>query len=208
MLRLKENEAGFDPNALGFPGVKACHAIVYETTKGLFGLHNFGGAGIDQVEPKTRAFASFVNESDILHGEPVRIYSGLNSTHRGGHESWRLEMLAFVPVLRFKGEVVKIVLTKHLGKQDNVYIEFNREPGSFCSIRYKRWSKMEEPGGEIPVGGDQVLKCINRRGDEYKVEAGRGVTKLASVIRTRSNKGQIHSVDRHDMEVLTFKEPG
>jgi hypothetical protein len=37
---LGTNEIGFDPDVLGFPSVKTCQAIVYETATGLYGLHD------------------------------------------------------------------------------------------------------------------------------------------------------------------------
>lgn len=61
MQYLGTNEIGFDPDVLGFPSVKTCQAIVYETATGLYGLHD--ALGNPAAFPaKCSAFAQFVQE--------------------------------------------------------------------------------------------------------------------------------------------------
>jgi hypothetical protein len=175
MLHLFNNQVGFDAHTLGFPSVTGCNAIVYQTTQGLYGLHNYGGSGEDQREGRAMAFAQFVQKVSMTHATYARnLYSVINSTHRytpGDLESkakWEAELRTIALHLNFKGTLHLIGLQAHLinkatkGK-DSVYIQFDRNAqANGCDIRYKKWSRMQETRTEDRPDNLEELKINSK----------------------------------------------
>jgi hypothetical protein len=60
VVYLSENEVGFDPTDIGFPTIRGCHAILYVTAGGLFGIHNYGGDNPAQFQERAAVFRDFV----------------------------------------------------------------------------------------------------------------------------------------------------
>jgi hypothetical protein len=150
MLQLFNNHVGFDRNALGFPSVDSCNAIVYQTRQGLCGLHNYGGDSPQQYESRAAAFTAFIQQCNMLHMDQSRsLYSVINSTKRYDctkqvtRQLWVAEMRAFSTSLNFTGTVHLIALKAHLDGGP-VYIQYDlNNNGDGCDVSYKKYSKIE-----------------------------------------------------------------
>jgi hypothetical protein len=113
VLYLSENEVGFDPTDLGFPSIGGCHAVVYVTANGLFGLHNFGGAERDVWPGRSAVFANFVKNHAGYRGAGKLLYGvcyATGGTSRGYGDTapkkiWTEELAAFAKALDYRGEI-------------------------------------------------------------------------------------------------------
>lgn len=148
MRYLGNNHVGFDPAALGFPSIKACQAVVYQTSFGLFGFHDMKGAGGAEVDKaKAQAFAQFVQENGINHGAlGQRLYGVINQTEQYGTDQagladWSTMLLGVAKALAFKGPIFRHRIVTHVDKGDSVYVRFDLA-GAGCRISWRRWSKM------------------------------------------------------------------
>jgi hypothetical protein len=164
MLHLFNNQVGFSKYELGFPSVDSCNAIVYQTSHGLCGLHNYGGDSPFQFKARAAAFLSFVQECNIGHNAHGKnLYSVINKRYKPEDQDlrsiWIREMKAFAEELKFHGDVHLIALQKHLDGGP-VYIQYNRnEHGRDCTIGYKKYSKMiEERTPNKPAGLGELKK--------------------------------------------------
>src|SRR5262245_3841932 len=109
---LSENEVGFDQTELGFPSISGCHAIVYATTNGLFGFHNYGGDARDQWPGRSAAFASFVDNHAGGPGAGRLLYGlcFLTGAQSRGYpepkkQEWTSELVALANALGYDGEI-------------------------------------------------------------------------------------------------------
>ncbi|MBV9782309.1 MAG: hypothetical protein JO264_00675 [Acidisphaera sp.] len=148
MQYLGNNHVGFDPAALGFPSIKGCQAIVYQTQAGIFGFHDMkasGGATADNA--KAQAFAAFVQSVAMNHAtQALQIYGVINREEQyldtaGGQTEWRDCLLGVATALNFNGHIYQVRINSHVNKGDSLYVRFD-VAGNQSTIRYKRWSKM------------------------------------------------------------------
>lgn len=165
MVYVGNNHVGFDANALGFPSILGCQAVVYQTTQGLFGFHDMKGGGVveglvsqtDIDSAKAAAFAQFVQGTNIPHQAHARqIYGVINQTQQYGTDqegvtAWQTMLLGVAAALGFNGPIYGYRVTKHVGKADSIYVRFDAV-GTECTISFKRWSKMElDPNNTIAL---------------------------------------------------------
>jgi hypothetical protein len=155
MKYLNTNDVGFDRTSIGFPSVKTCMAIVYQTIWGLFGFHD--ALGNDrQFGLKGEAFQSFVqnvaqnhqNSGDcliaVINGEERFFKDG------NGRQLWSQQLQLIAELLRFRGPIWGVRLSGHIGQvvlpgnvsNDSAYIRFDYEKGR-SKVSYKTMAKME-----------------------------------------------------------------
>ncbi|WP_174502031.1 hypothetical protein [Acidiphilium sp. C61] len=145
MKYLGTNEVGFDRFNLGFPSVKTCQAIVYQTSFGLFGFHD----ALTNKVPFTRkceAFRTFVQNLSVPHTEFAECLIGvITSTERftlNDRAGWATQLFEVARHLAFKGAIYGVRLTKHIANNDSAYIRYDYEPKR-SKISYKTWGKMD-----------------------------------------------------------------
>ncbi len=209
MLYLGNNHIGFDTQALGFPSIKACQAVVYQTRQGLYGFHDMKGGGGDDVDlAKATAFAQWVQGHDITHAaNALQIYGVINRTHQYGADSngmaaWRTMLVKVATALNFTGPIHGFRVDSHVAKNDSIYVRYDVH-GTQCTIRYKRWSKMDfdttaklalqanvqqELGKTSPYGSPAQYTAKNPYADLYAVKhKGKTPNTLAS------DEGKLHT---------------
>ncbi|HEU4631451.1 MAG TPA: hypothetical protein VFS08_16985 [Gemmatimonadaceae bacterium] len=146
MLYLAEREVGFDLDAIGFPSIDGCHAVVLQTESGLYGFHNFGGSGTSSFAERSQAFATFVSQHFVAKGLPIHLYGTCFRNKRGYADpdklkAWKEEMKAFAAALGYKGPVsgYNLDLTGYGAK--SAYVEYRRGPKG-CTVHCKPWVEM------------------------------------------------------------------
>jgi hypothetical protein len=153
LVYLKENEVGFDQNDIGFPSISGCHAIVYVTANGLFGIHNFGGADQASWADRSAVFANFVTNHPPGPGTGRHLYgvcyaTGANSRGYGLQAPkavWTRELAAFAMALGYGGPISGYDLVNR-GIPPSVYVLFHNV-GSTCVIQVKAWTDNDATRG-------------------------------------------------------------
>ena len=153
MRFLDTNQIGFDAQALGFPSVKSCQALVYQTDVGLFGFHA-SSSSLPVHRKKCDAFAQFVQNRSLVHAPPTgnargKCVIGVITRYerfgdkQGTKDNWGDELIAFADSLGFTGHVYGIQVDSHVDKNESIYVRFDWSHYFRCNVRYKRWTKME-----------------------------------------------------------------
>lgn len=162
MKYLMEHEAGFDPEAIGFPSIMGCHAIVFQTAVGLWGYHNAGGSGSDKFAPRSRLFQTFIENHFLAAGKGVCLYgcTFVSNNKRGysgtAKDSWKAELKQFAKTLGYKGAVRGYDLAKSLnGQDDSAYVEF-RKTGASCNVYVKKWDDGGLAREEVKTLGERM----------------------------------------------------
>jgi len=178
MRYLGNNHIGFDSTALGFPSIKGCQAIVYQTSQGLYGFHDmkaWGGKPVDEAKSKT--FALFVQGLNIPHEEhAVCLYGVINQTEQYGSDDkgikdWKGMLLLVTKALKFKGPIYGYRVTEHITKGESVYVRFDKEDTK-CRISYKRWSKMDYDESSQLELDPKHQQVVYRKSEKKKPEYG------------------------------------
>jgi hypothetical protein len=140
MQYLLEHEYGYDTDAIGFPSISGCHAIVYQTTGGLFGFHNAGGSAEDTWATRAQGFAGFV-QKHLGNGSGLQLYgcSFVGDNRRGYTmgkvmKHWKEELKEVAAVLGYKGKIRGYDLAA-TGIEDpaSAYVEYQAADGQ-CDI--------------------------------------------------------------------------
>jgi hypothetical protein len=140
-----EHEFGFSNDRLGFPSIKACRAIVYQTSNGLFGFHNYGGSAPNQWDGRAQEFASFVTGHPLGNTPGFNLYVTTFAAEGSGYGSlaeWKGEAKAFAKALKYKGTRSGFNLSNTY-KNVSAYVEYRRV-GSVCIIMADAWN--DDPG--------------------------------------------------------------
>jgi hypothetical protein len=157
MQYLGTNEVGFDRNALGFPSVKTCQAIVYETASGLYGFHD-ALTNPATFTAKCAAFQQFVQEVSINHKWLAICIIGVITREQrfklAQVDNWKAQLLEVASHLNFQGDIWGARLQERVGDDDSAYIRFDRLDHTSmakppCKVSFKTWSKMDL-GDETP----------------------------------------------------------
>ena len=170
MKYLATNEIGFDAASLGFPSVKTCQAIVYETTVGLFGFHD----ALSNATIFTRrcdSFRQFVQGYAINHATQSRSIIGVITREQRFYKTtesvaaWKAQLVEVATVLGFTGDIWGVRLEEHVGKDDSTYMRFDVAPVR-CKVSYKRWKKMDFEDRDLPkdVTTHALLKPVSFEG--------------------------------------------
>jgi hypothetical protein len=147
-LYLNERELGFDPTTIGFPSIDSCMAIVYVTSTGLFGYHNYGGSGNNAWADRVNAFTQYF-QNHFLRGEGTRLY-GVTYVDRRGYSlpvttSWTGELTAFASGFGYNGKIRGYNLSGS-GIQPSAYVEF-RKVADKCEMWVKKWADADKTDG-------------------------------------------------------------
>lgn len=192
MKYLMENEAGFDPDSIGFPSIQGCHAIVYQTSVGLWGYHNFGGSGASAFKKRANLFRDFVEDHFIAAGTGECLYGctfvGNNARGYSGSPSasWKKELKQFAIALDYKGSIMGFDLsTKLTNNADSAYVEY-RKSGAKCRIYVKKWSDEGIVRSDVTTSGRRM--------------------NLRKIVGSRPNKKQTTAVDTSGLTLVKARK--
>ena len=146
MIWLAEREVGFDINAIGFPSIDGCHAVVLLTDTGMWGFHNFGGSGASSFAERSQSFASFVSQHFLTRGIAKHLYGTAFHNKRGWSgadklAAWKDEMRAYAAALGYSGKVSGYNLDDTGYGAKSAYVEYRRN-GKVCDVFCKAWPEM------------------------------------------------------------------
>ena len=163
LIYLSENQYGFSRTRLGFPSISGCRAIVYQTSRGLFGFHQASGAFSDNFARFGKKFAGFVSGHSQGAGHDRTPHSGLNmyvaaKVGMGGSYSFGkevsehlAEIKAFASALRFPGQVSSYNLSTNWSGP-GVYVEVKVTAG-VCEMFANPWVEHHDESHTGPVDG-------------------------------------------------------
>jgi len=142
---LAEHEVAFDTQTVGFPSLDGCLGLVYQTTRGLFGYHIYGGNNSSAGDRAT-LFAAFVDS----HGtgqQGTRLYGVCFVGKRGWlpsdgfskdkKQAWKQELAIYAAALGYTGKVSGYDLSKKYAAA-SAYAEFRRV-GDKSELWVRKW---------------------------------------------------------------------
>lgn len=196
MIYLLEHEIGFDPNCIGFPSIQGCHAVVYQTSAGLYGFHIAGGSANGDWAANANVFRQFIDGHGGLNHPGTRLYgvTFVGNNQRGYslsvRDNWKGELQQIASALGYTGKISGYDLFKTLGNNTSAYVEFQAR-GPKCKLYIRRWAH------------DQTTKVPNTNPDNHKIRIrppGQVPTlgPLASVI-TSLDRGQLTHVHKEQL---------
>jgi hypothetical protein len=179
MRCLIENELGYHASHMGFPSIRGCHAIVFVTASGLYGLHNYGGDNPDQWNDRADAFASFMTTHPGWRGGVTALYgvcfaTPVNNSARGYGTSpkinWKAELSKFAEKLQFAGTIWGYDLAGS-GCAPPCYVDFINVGNTSCVISAKAWNKDHANPGANTHPADHKLMRRPPNGIGYTIQA-------------------------------------
>lgn len=200
MIYLDERQVGFHSAVLGFPSIDGCHAIVLQTTEGLFGMHIVGGErapeGADPGwDSRAKAFAAYV-KSHLSKGTPVRLWGTCFRSSKRGYKDvkldhWKNEMKAHAKALKFKGPVSGYDLSTapNWPGTDSAYVEYRRVFDK-CFVGVKPWHTYQKQSGDASAITDKVnRKTTSTSGGVDVITGGKnhtiGLTSIGGSVGVR-----------------------
>lgn len=200
MKYLMEHEMAFDAQQLGFPSIQGCHAIVYQTSAGLYGFHVAGGSGDNRWAGNARLFAQFINGHGGTAHSASRLYgaSFIGNNQRGYAVSafsvkeyrrkWKAELVTFSSAIGYSGKISGYDLHKSFAAGNpSAYVEY-RVNGDKCDMYVRQWAH-----------GDASPRVANAAPLDHKQKTGgsienQGITNLANVVSQVNVAGlaQVH----------------
>jgi hypothetical protein len=197
------NHIAFDQQSLAFPSIKGCQAVCFHAHGGLYGFHDYkgaGGAGVDSE--KAAAFAAWAGingTGDITQGQAL--YGVINQEHQysrdtAGEQAWQTMLLGVATALNFTGPIYGVRITSHVGKSDSLYVRCDLAGGQ-VQISWKRWSKMESAGNELNPDDQALLRPA--KSAEIDPSLIRADTRPYVAESVKDNEYQpVHAVRRRD----------
>lgn len=195
------NQCGWDNQTIGFHSISGCTGIVVCTDQWVAGWHVGGGAGV-QLTGTNQSKAQFLGSAFVdymrqqinpnpwpAHGVPnsVKLYS-VHVNQPG----WQPAIADFAALIGYQGPVRGLELRGKVGT-DSVDVVITRI-GDACHFEYKRTSKMTHVKLDDDELAGHVVKTV--RGGAIDPVRTQDIvnreSRSATVIRTRSNKGQMH----------------
>lgn len=154
---LGTNEVGLSKTALGFPSVKTCQAIVYQTDTHLYGFHD-ALASNAVFTKKAEAFRDFVQAHALNHQGQGRCIIGVITAgerfgeNKQGKADWSHQLVEVAGLLGFTGAIWGARVKEFINKGDSSYFrfDFGRDRAKRCMLSYQTWSKMEFSGTVLP----------------------------------------------------------
>lgn len=147
MKYLMESDMAFDLTGLGFPSVKGCLALVYQTTRGLYGAH-WTQCNQENQGYNAELFRDFVRTHAGGSPTATRLYGVTFVSERyanNKYSEWRTEMGIFAEKLGFTGRTSGYDLTKSFpGGNRSAYVEYNPS-GDKCNVYIREWGAKEMP---------------------------------------------------------------
>jgi hypothetical protein len=158
MIYLLERQFGFDAEAIAFPSIGGCHAVVYLTSTGLYGFHNFGGSGDQQTfDARAAVFKNYAKDVASTHaGTGKALYSvcsrgKVNSRgYPNKNQSWMEEMTAYATAFGFKGPYAGYDLDKVAGwtASTSAFVVV-RKSGDACTVGVSMWTRPDSTGYDV-----------------------------------------------------------
>lgn len=200
MKFLMEHEMAFDANELAFPSISGCHAIVYQTSAGLYGYHNYGGSAADKFKPRAVKFFEFIRDHGGLANPGSRIYgcSFVGNNGRGYSapvkDSWKAELVAFATELTYTGKISGYDLDKRFpGINRSALVEY-RTSGTKCDVFVREWL---DPGADA-----EPLRMNNPGRANHKIMlATRGGMAIADIntVVTGVNRNNLAKISKEKL---------
>lgn len=155
-IYLLEREAGFSTEGIGFPSIFGCIAIVYRTTRGVFGFHNAGGSSEAQFEVRGAEFAQYVaSHPQGKDAVGTHLYGITFVQRERGYalhqqrRMWAREVDMFGRCLAyFDGPISGVDLTD-TGWKRSAYVDFSVARDR-CDIGIKVWNDADKTTGRNP----------------------------------------------------------
>ena len=159
LIFLAENQYGFSNTSLGFPSISACRAIVYHTSRGLYGFHQASGAHDTKFERFGKKFAGFVDGQGGGTGLNLYVAAkvGAGSSYSLGDKGaleHLAEMKAFASALDFQGKIRSYDLS-HKWPNVGVYVEITAA-GEACTILANPWVEHHNPAHKASLAVERV----------------------------------------------------
>lgn len=154
MKFLMEHELAFDTTELGFPSIQGCHAIVYQTSAGLYGFHVAGGSADGDWDANAKLLEDFVAVLGGLAHPGTRLYgsSFVGNNQRGYSGApaakWKQELVMFASKLAYTGRISGYDLSRRFGGTDSAYVEY-RVNGEKCDLHVRKWNRASEHPGRV-----------------------------------------------------------
>jgi len=192
-IYLDEMQAGSDPNVIGFPHLLLCMGLVcVSRTNVLYGIHLDTPANTDDLINGFRRWA--VNTAGFTPSNSIALYGSANwrvryNTRLHKRKEWKNEMTRIAGLLQYHGPV-RGFNTSMISPKDGTYVEYHADVRKACRIYYKRHEKMTYG---VLVHNPNIAKITGpttMRTDRYITSRPSAV-----VIRTTSNKGELHEVN-------------
>jgi hypothetical protein len=174
MVYLSENEVGFDPTDISFPSIRGCHAIIYVTANGLFGLHNYGGDNPAQFQERAAVFRDFVRGHGQGNGAAKTMYGVCYATTQRGYgtnpkQNWLRELVTFATALNFNGPLYGYNLANR-SFLPPAYVACGKV-GDTCVIQVKPWDEGDKTEGPNNNPADYKMIARNKNGVGYELKA-------------------------------------
>jgi hypothetical protein len=190
MIYLGNNHIGFDPSGLTYPSISGCHAVMYLTDAGMFGLHNLGGADKESWDNRADAWKDYVT-NHIHSGSPGRAMYGVcyatGDTSRGyglanvQKTNWLGELAAFAKKIKFKGVIYGYDLSNQI-HAPSVTVSYTRI-GAAAVIQVKKYHATEDTKGANPNPANHRMIRRDSGSGKYILQN----TESQVVIRTTNN---------------------
>ncbi len=192
-IYLDEDQFGNDTALVGFPHILLCMGVVVMTSNDLYGAHlGWPGTPSDNVITQLRTLINNNNVADdmkALYGCCNRVarFHGANDKKA----AWKAEMTGYANTLQYTGNVYGFC-TSIITPKDGTYVEYHPEyQQDKCKVFYKRNEKMTYTSGNAPANVHKYSQHLGQVVPFGHLPATTG----ASVVVTKSNKGQLHEVN-------------
>lgn len=131
MIYLDSRFCGYDLNAMGFPSVETCMAVVLETKDWLVGWHamNTGSLLGDAA-----AFGAYVTK--MGDSTPVRLYGVTHLSRKASMKMLKQEMEDIADRMNYRGKVSCFHMPERRGSQQDLVLFNRRGSGVKCEVRY------------------------------------------------------------------------
>ncbi|MGA7802283.1 MAG: hypothetical protein WCC36_15910 [Gammaproteobacteria bacterium] len=189
-IYLDEVHVGNDPDLIGFPHLLLCMGLVLVTSDNMYGVHL---TNIEYTNDTIDAFSGWLASVGVNGSAGRALYGSCNLQVRygsnGNKARWVTEMTTIANKLGYRGDILGFD-TSIISPKDGTYVEYRSDLNKPCKIYYKRHEKMDY-GGFLHDGNVGKIK------PDGSIRTDKGVTMRASadVVRTKSNKGNLHEVD-------------
>lgn len=130
MIYLCEREIGYDPQAIGFPSIDGCRAVVVLTAAGMFGFHLNGTLST----AKKNKFVQFISRHQ-RGGAGTAIYAASKDARNRYYEQ---ELRDIAQGVGYGGDIYWADLSSVDGR--SAYVEMRLVPGNnTCIITARGW---------------------------------------------------------------------
>jgi hypothetical protein len=131
VIYLDSRFTGYDLNAMGFPSVETCMAVVLETKDWLVGWHamNTGSLLGDAA-----AFGAYV--AKMGDSKPVRLYGVTHLSRKASMKMLKVEMEDIADRMNYKGKVSCFHMPERRTPQQDLVLFNRRGDGVRCEVRY------------------------------------------------------------------------